>query len=490
MEAAAEKNIEHGVRRYLFPFLFLVMLGFLQACRPPFGDSGLGKRGCRKCHEVRLDAKHMFKCTRCHGGRPEGWFKEEAHEGLAAHPASPGNSKKYCAGCHRNQEDSSRASIHYTLEKEIGTLWQAFFPEDAPPSVADVSGAVRPRDKKALIRDVLARRCLRCHVYYRGDSYPGTGHGKGCAACHMDTGRKRHRFFKRPKEENCLSCHHSNFVGWDYVGRFEKDYPEDFRAPLSKGRHISRPYAVEWISMQPDIHKKAGLTCLDCHKGRPFHPGSAKKAERGMEGCIRCHSPDEKIIGHGRKDRQRVRCGTCHAVWGVLDLGRNLMRQDAPDLEEWIFLRVQGSSEIEQILDGWADSAETPPAGVLTMADKISGTMLPGLWFAAFDQRRWEVVLGADKNGRLSVIRPLLDISVSYVDEEGDTVFDSLVPAPEGSGRSSAITRIVYPPSLQVVPVPKPSLWFPYHPHTIGKADYFRTRFVQGFLKAGVISSR
>ncbi len=179
----------------------------------------------------------------------------------------------------------------------------------------------------------------------------------------------------------------------------------------------------------------------------------------------------------------RAACETCHAAWSVLDLGRNLMRQDAPDLEDWKFLKVQGSSEIEAAVDKWAASETDPPAGSLTMTDKINGTEFPGLWFAGFEQRRWApVVLGIDKKGVLSVIRPLLDLSIFYVNSEGDVPFDSMTPDPAGSGAPPAITKIIYPPLIQITPLPAPHLWLPYHPHTVGKADEFRTRAVRKFL--------
>ena len=467
-------------------FVCSLLLAALCGCEPPYGNSGLGKTGCARCHEVKLDASHSFKCTRCHLGRPKGYLEREAHQGLVARPAGPECSGIFCGGCHAGQEASARSAIHYTLKKEIGVTWQAFFPQDSPPEISGIKAAEKPGDRRSLLMDALARRCLRCHVYYQGDSYMKTRRGTGCAACHMNTRTRGHLIFKRPEEKNCLACHYSNFTGWDYEGRFEKDYPEDFRAPLQKGRHIPRPYGLEWISMQPDVHRKAGMTCLDCHGRQPFHGKHEKGGMKRRASCVRCHVLDVRIIGHRPRDLPRAACETCHAVWSVLDLGRNLMRQDAPDLEDWKFLKVQGSSEIEAAIDKWADSETDPPAVSLTMTDKINGMRFPGLWFAGLEQRRWApVVLGTNKKGMLSVIRPLLDLSISYVDSQGDVPFDSMTPDTAGSGAPSAVTKIIYPPLIQITPLPKPRLWLPYHPHTLGKADYSRTRAVQKFLTSG-----
>lgn len=462
----------------------------LYGCQPPYGDSGLGKTGCGRCHEVRLDASHRFKCIRCHLGRPEGYLKREAHQGLVTSPAGPEYSNIFCGRCHAREDASARSAIHYTLKNEIGITWQAFFPADKPLSIVSITGVKRPGTKRSLLKDALARRCLRCHVYFQGDSYKGTRRGTGCAACHMDIRSQGHLIFRRPTEKNCLACHYSNFTGWDYEGRFEKDYPEDFRAPLHKGSHIARPYGLEWIIMQPDVHKKAGMTCLDCHDRQPFHKSREKIKRESHNSCVGCHTPDRSIIGHRPRDISKAECETCHAAWSVLDLGRNLIRQDAPDLEDWQFLKVQGSSEIEATIDEWADSEADPPVGALTMTDKLNGMQFPGLWFAGFDQRRWgPVVLGVDKKGVLSVIRPLLDLSISYANSEGDVPLASLTPDPASSSAPTAITKIIYPPFIQITPLPNPNLWLQYHPHTIGKADYFRTRVVQNFLTSDCTKS-
>ncbi len=473
------------LRSYLLRMMFLptvLVLLLAGGCQPPYGDSGLGKTGCRRCHQVKLDPNHDFRCSLCHRGVPGGWLKREAHKGLVLHPAGPGYARIFCKRCHEKAQSSAARSIHYTLNREIGIVWQAFFPEDTPPSILEIHGEENPQDERSLIRDLLARRCLRCHVYYQGDSYRGTRHGTGCAACHMDPGTSGHEFYKQPREQNCLSCHYANFIGWDYEGRFEKDYPEDFRAPLLRGKHIKRPFGVEWISMGPDLHKKAGMTCLDCHDKGPFHPGKNQQGP-GKNLCLNCHVPDSRIIGHRSGDFSRVDCAACHAVWQGLDLGRDLMRLDRPDLEDWKFLAVQGSSEIEDLTDKWADSDEMPPENALTMADKITGTKYPGLWMAGFLQRRWgPVVLGECRDGTISVIRPMLDLAVSYVNEMEETVIDSLRPQSGGPSGNCQVSKIVYPPRIQLKPLPSPYLWLPCKPHTLGKADFFRTMFVQRFL--------
>lgn len=455
-------------------FLAAVMLLSAAGCEPPFAPEGnTGVRGCARCHELKPDPYHRFSCTGCHGGDQEGWTVREAHRGLISSPASSEYSKQVCGRCHEEEEASARRSAHYRLPGEMGVLYRAFFGPDAQvPTPEQMEARGNPETIKEVVEDALSRRCLRCHPYWQGDSYSKTSHGKGCASCHFfKDAVSEHRFASRTSQERCLSCHRQNFVGWDFVGRFEKDLPEDFRAPLKKGRHIERPFGVEWLPMRRDVHAKLGMECLDCHKRAPFHPDESAAAGSDLKrGCLSCHSAVAgKGAFHGRRLLKRVQCQSCHAAWQPLDVGTDLLRQDLPDLEEWEFLRVQGSSEVEQAV------ARGGPA---IMEDKFSGGWYWGLWFKSFRFRRFEyVVLGQDGTGRLSVVRPILDIAVSYLDADDEPVLDRLRPA-HAQGLSASKIFVFPASSKEYLPLPPPRYWLPYVPHTTGRADFQRTAFV------------
>ncbi len=443
------------------------------SCTPPDIHT---KSSCQTCHNVILDANHNFKCIDCHKGNNQACFEEKAHKGLIKSPASPDNAKAYCGRCHLLEVNNVLHSIHYTLNKEISLVWKAFFPSQQPPPLKKIRGISRPKNPSQLLEDLLARRCLRCHVYYEGDDYKGTRRGKGCAACHMSVTSKNHHNFKAPTIENCLSCHYANFVGWDYVGRFEKDYPEDFRSPLQRGKHIQRPYGIEWIQMTPDVHFMAGMTCIDCHKKTLFHVKKGKTPH--PISCKDCHNKLTPIPGHDSSSKCKAECQTCHALWAVWDQGRSLIRQDDPDLEEWQFLAIQGSSEIEYQVSKYVN-ASNDSSFKPTMSDKIHSQDLPGLWFAALEKRRWApVILGKDSKGTLSVMRPLLDLTLSFADAYGETVLDNI------KARGRNFFDLSYPDwflSNEDFKV-DPSLCLPYHPHTISKADIMRTIFVEKYL--------
>ncbi|NDY42820.1 hypothetical protein G3N55_08185 [Dissulfurirhabdus thermomarina] len=449
----------------------------LAGCDVPVLDSPLAARGCRRCHPVRIDPAHDLACTRCHGGDPSGRTRAAAHRGLVAEPAHPDRMAATCGGCHPAETAAAARDRHFTLAGEIGAVWGAFFPGDRPPALSALPVEEPPETARGLVADLLRRRCLRCHVYDRGDDYAGVRHGTGCAACHLARGGgglASHRFTRRVPDERCLACHYANFVGWDYYGRFEKDYEEDYRAPLSRGEPLPRPYGVEWHEMTPDVHRRAGLACTDCH---PAGPCSDRRRARG---CLDCHlgggqrggAPglDAARVGHRPADRARVDCAVCHAVWSVRDRGRALTRQDAPDYDFWWYLRVQGSSEVERIVTGNVEFRPPyrPPS---LMRDKVSGRSRPGVWFEGFFDRRWTPVpVGPDGRGRLRVLRPVLDLSVSYLDADGLVPFDNLRPA--GLETPAPVECREVSPACR-----------PYTPHTIGRADALRTLRVERWLR-------
>lgn len=460
------------------------------------------KPGCLSCHSVAFS--HGLSCEVCHGGNSNKFTKQAAHAGFVANPASPQHMQDICGSCHTNEARSAARSSHFTLIHEIQKTWKAFFPEeDMKLNELQRLAALpdEPMTPRRLVADLLLRRCLRCHPYTSGDDYAMTHRKTGCAACHRIHETSG---IKRVVDERCLSCHYANFVGWDYYGRFEKDYEEDYRAPLEQGRISLRPYGIEWHEMTPDVHKRAGLSCTDCHV---LGPCQEKNGQKQRLECVDCHmsrATDADVrysqaedgilqkkavqfkgpemrperVGHRKQDSNRVSCAACHAVWSVQDIQRSLTLQESPLWEEWSYLMVQGSSEVEAIVayhllkqGFWqpfepgmeiADSMAVLRNNVRCgqepcMKDKFTHACGNGVWFEAFLQRRWAPVpLGMTEDGRISVIRPILNLELFYMDKNGQRVINNLKP----------------------VAVPMQ----PYTPHTIGKADEFRSREVAALL--------
>ncbi len=430
--------------------------------------------GCRSCHPYTLAGAHATSsCTSCHDGDNQTADFGAAHSDLIAGPAHPTVMQKKCGGCHQ-QATTAMTNSHFTLNNEINLVRRHFGAEHDLQNLQDIPVNEAPTSPLQLADDLLRRRCLRCHVYYEGDEYSQVRHGTGCAACHLeyrDGKLVSHQFLSTPTDDRCLSCHYGNRVGSDYYGRFDHDFKHEYRTPYQPdGSYAPRPFAVEQHNLSPDIHQLAGMTCIDCHID--MHGGNSMKTIS----CEACHlrRPEQplpaahlatdagqlvittrqegrKIVvppalhpAHSRYQKVMA-CTVCHAQWSYNDQNTHLLRIDHDDYEEWDELFVQDSSEVEVLLlNGIYGEEVWSPA----MTDKITGQSKPGLWLKGFKIRRWaEPIIDFDQLGRLQVMRPILDLQITWVDKEGETIFNSI------SGKSNQLR--------------------PYTPHTIGKAGVF-----------------
>ena len=285
-----------------------------------------------------------------------------------------------------------------------------------------------------------------------------------------------------------MQCHYGNWVGSDYYGRYEHDINDEYRTPYTTRYDYFRPFGVEFHQLSADIHQQKGLVCVDCHGGIEL------MAEGGTKiSCEDCHDK-EKIsnriplsnisktdqkdnyillsAGDGKKHiipfmknpahaeyGEFVNCQVCHAQWSFDDRGTHLFRSDLDEYEDFSRLTVQGSFEVEQILKNNLDFNvdEIPPS----MTDKITGESKSGIWHKGYETRRWgNVTIGRDEKGRLQVMRPLLNIYLSWIDEDEEVRFDSVRATAKNKG------------------------FTPYIPHTTGKAGLFYRERILNFLKS------
>lgn len=453
---------------------------------------------CLLCHEQEVDPNHNFGCVPCHHGDSMAGDRQAAHDNLLPKPAHPDHMAVTCAACHPREVKKAATSLHFSLKNEVNLVRTLFGAREPLASLRDIPVHENPATPLELADDLLRRRCLRCHVYYEGDDYPGTKHGLGCAACHMqfDNGHLRsHVMQAKPQDEQCLSCHYGNRVGADYYGRFEHDFSWEFRTPFAVADDSNREYGVEYHQLTPDIHQIRGLSCIDCH-GAELHTtaeGQDEEEAAAKTTCETCHlwqpatqapplanlTVDKgkplliaKLTGRRHpllrpqheahfSEAAGVACVACHAQWSFNDKGSHLLRQDTTDYEPWTRLTIQSSSEVEQVLEedlfGTTGDAPLPHE----MTDKITGASHPGLWYKGFELRRWEfVLLGRDRQGVLTVMRPVLDLHLSYLDHESNVIVDSAGDFDERQGLR------------------------PYTPHTVGKAGaYYRQRLLKKALR-------
>lgn len=446
------------------------------------------EKGCLGCHQVTLDPAHNFECRVCHSGNNDSDDKTTAHKGMITEPAHPSNMMSTCGKCHEKQVTESSHSLHFTMQNEVNLVRNAFGAAAPLSTLLDIPVSESPDNILELADDLLRRRCLRCHVYYTGDRYPGIVRGSGCASCHLSVYEGKlvsHSFLKTPGDKQCLQCHYGNRVGSDYYGRFEHDMNEEYRTPYTTTNDYFRPFGVEYHQLQPDIHKQKGLLCVDCHTGshlmgevlsstsceschdenilKNSQPANISINENGTYILVSKNSGKQHIVplmenpAH-TKYQDVVGCQVCHARWSFNDQQTHLLRSDLDEYDDFARLTVQGSFEVEKTLLNNLDydAEEIDPV----MTDKISGESYPGLWHKGYVMRRWEEVpVGRDNKGKLQVIRPLLDMHLSWVDEDGVVRFDSVSAKTENNGM------------------------LPYIPHTTGKAGLFYEERIQQFLR-------
>ena len=435
--------------------------------------------GCKNCHtDITPDTHHSFSCTQCHHGDNTTAEKVKAHAGLIPKPASPEHMAESCGECHPEQIQGCQSSLHYSLKNAVNLTREHFGATEKLHSLTQIP-VTEGNTETALVDDMLRRRCLRCHVYSSGDNYPYITRGQGCAACHLefiDGSLQDHGFIQRPGDKQCLSCHYGNHVGADYHGQFEHDFNWEYRTPYITREEFFRPYGVELHNLTPDIHQQKGLRCIDCH------PGSSLKAGAGSMHCSSCHDwkpgaakPDQENIAlsdngliltdsAGKQHRippmthpahaqygGKVECQVCHAQWGFNDSTTHLLLSPLDEYDFMERLTVQSSSWVESLLEHNINSDEDEIDPV--MKDGITGQTRAGVWYKGYSQRRWEeLIIKSDTDGIIKVFRPILDLRVSAIDEDGAVLFDNLT----GTGNGL----------------------LPYIPHTTGPAGlFFKNRF-------------
>lgn len=444
--------------------------------------------GCRSCHSMELDTDHQFECTSCHGGDETITDPALVHSDVVYQPAHPDQAATYCGPCHAAETEMVEDSNHYSLAKHVTLVRSAFGATDEAATATALQSYPEPDSAIELVDDLLRRRCLRCHVYSAGDDFPLVRRATGCGACHLayeNGSMVSHRFQEMVRDDRCLSCHYGNHVGFDYHGRSEQDFNEEYRTPYTAPEEPRRDFGVEFHQLAPDVHQVAGMGCIDCHEKGQVMGGAA-----GTISCRSCHDPEYLAYTADLPIRKKkdgfifttaaggkelavplmehaahssypdLSCQVCHANWTFNDGETSLLRMDHDEFDDFYKLTLDGSHEVHSVL--YSHFSEEGEILDTLMTDKFTGQMLPGIWFKGFSERRWELPLFVrDDDGLLYPARPILDLHISWIDEDEEVRFDNLAPLPGNL------------------------LNLPYVPHTTGKAGMF---YEQRLLDLGVIS--
>lgn len=361
-----------------------------------------------------------------------------------------------------------------------------------------------PDTPALLVDDFLRRRCLRCHLHTPGVRDRGLYRASGCAACHVpynDEGTylgndpaiprthkgypTRHRFVTKIPDAQCRHCHTPNRVGADYAGLFQHDYSDTYRSPVIRRKLKPPIYGLDHHHLSKDIHAQKGLWCIDCHdqqdvmgdgrlysyemavpkrtctdchggfdQNRPRETGNIIQNPEGHFVLIARKNSEERIIplfasdspGHNIPEHAKVRCSACHAQWSYQDYGLSVIREDVIADYKWYGLTAQGDPYLQDLLQTYVLDPQTvyPES-----KDWISGRIRPGIWSVGWRFRRWGLMpLGVDHQKRITLLRPLYQYLISYVDRLGNVALDSATPLRKDSAQ-------------------KGWAFMPYIPHTI-----------------------
>ncbi|WP_456407177.1 cytochrome c3 family protein [Caldithrix abyssi] len=407
---------------------------------------------CQSCHP-NVRGSCNLTCRQCHLS-PAAVVKPTAdHPAIIPNPSTERWWDEKCVQCHQQQVASFRKSLHYSNRGMIDQTLFLFGQSDrlfstspeAWKALKAVKGVETP-DMSGVVNHLLAGKCLSCHFAAdTEDDAVGRKHAAGCASCHValdqQTGKPLHghRFQKKIEDEVCLTCHSGNRVGADYYGYFEHDYHNQYNMPYG-----SKPrFGAFQHRLQNDVHQQAGMQCVDCHQEHVARSNAPRfEGEQPDVRCVDCHggfdgSPAQKqdsvplfsrqTVAH-QDFHRKVRCSACHARWSFQDYGLHLFLDQSAHYEMWEDYIWQGDGEVARLLQ--QQLALSPQQRVKAHStNKLSGEKMAGVWYKGWTFRRWETpVLGWDTYGKVSVIRPLYQYFITFVDSLDRVWIDSQKP--------------------------------------------------------------
>lgn len=391
----------------MLPLIFIFLL-VLMGCKPSY--RGAQEFTCEACHkEIALNHFHSkISCKDCHSGNSPAPSKEAAHQNLKR-ALSHEEVETICKRCHPGEVLAFQSTAHSTYARELRGIFTGF---NLKIKVEDIKGLLplegSLNTEEGLLIDFLKRRCLSCHILSEGERYPATHRAKGCLSCH-----RPHQLVK-PGDKECLSCHYGTRIGWDYYGYSPHPWFVDYRSPFIQGKPPERPYGIEAYNLKEDIHKEKGLACKDCHSKQEIMYGKEKRE------CLSCHRSFKEKRFHQKRILQKVRCEVCHASFLNMDEVKRCYLEENPDLNEWIDLSVQESSEIEEMMRAFGEGKNPE----IKMRDKFTGKEKEGIWLCTLEGRRFDkLILGKDRGGKVCLLRKE-SLTLIYREREISAIFE------------------------------------------------------------------
>ncbi|HKL27354.1 MAG TPA: hypothetical protein VJ910_14110 [Desulfuromonadales bacterium] len=245
-------------------------------------------------------------CTSCHGGDDTASARELAHVGGFAGIATA----ETCSTCHSSIVESAADGLHTTLGGYNTILMERGFDISDPESAARFDAQCTKCHTAVGTGELAATACGQCHI-----SVPATAGGGLISG---------HAFNQTPSmDNNCTACHGSR-VKDEYYG-LNNELLERNKAAFD----ASSPWGGDF-ELEPDVHKTAGLTCMDCHSdssmsgdemhgvGHPLPDQGDRYDVTSAPQCADCHGPSDSgfaSVGtmHSQGHLDSMSCQVCHA---------------------------------------------------------------------------------------------------------------------------------------------------------------------------------
>ena len=290
-------------------------------------DGNARVESCLACHlnVEGLGRSHdpaRIGCSACHLGDPTRGDEEGAHKGMSVITGGLSNVSATCgrADCHASEAGRVASSPMAGSPGVLAVDRYAFGERDVIEVRREDDFRNLSAAAKTPAEDHARKLCGSCHLAQPKDERGDLGfasRGGGCVACHLtapegprtDKGKLHPGVGADVPERRCEGCHaRSGRISLSYRGIAEVE-PAAATRKLPDGRPIT--------DTNPDVHARAGLTCIDCHSERdvmgdgrdePRHASAAVEVR-----CQSCHDPNASGPAPDA-DKRRVE-GVLRAAW-------------------------------------------------------------------------------------------------------------------------------------------------------------------------------
>jgi hypothetical protein len=285
------------------------------------------KETCMNCHAdytgfVPNHDPRNIGCTPCHLGNPYAEEEKASHEGMVLVPGNLSDVHRTCgaSNCHHDIVPRIENSLMTSMAGVITVNRFTFGESETLSAWAHVKDLHKDHPADVHLRHL----CASCHLgneKTKPAPVSESSRGGGCIACHLDysqaadfqknkapEGRKFHPAINlRVTNDHCFGCHSRS-------GRISTNYEGWHETKLDAGTYANRPsYRLLadgriFQKMKPDVHRMAGLNCIDCHSAKEVM-GDGKRYLHSEEAvkvrCQDCHFTEKPAtIGYDDLDNE------------------------------------------------------------------------------------------------------------------------------------------------------------------------------------------